>query len=166
MNLPNFLTCCRVCLVPPLCLLLWGGLNLYALAVFAVAAVTDFFDGYLARKTSPTAFGRLLDPIADKLLVISTLVVLIGLGDSSLVLPTLLLIAREVAVGGKRIWVARQQLTMPPLTLAKWKTALQMLALALLIVGAPSASPLAVLGLWLLWAAVALSLISGWQYLR
>lgn len=158
-NLANILTLCRVGLVAPLCWLLWVGADYYALAVFLVAAASDFFDGYLARKNGTTSIGRVLDPLADKLLVVSVLVTLIGRGDESLLLPALLLIAREVAIGSWREWAAHKKAAVPSSPLAKWKTAAQMGALTLLIVGSP-------LGLWLLWAAVGLGLASGWRYLR
>ncbi len=155
-NAANALTILRLVAAAPFCWLLLNGFNIHALAVFAAAALTDYFDGYLARRLGSTRLGRVLDPIADKLLVFTALLTMLALGDRELLLPTVLLVLRETAVAWRR---ARTRISIS--TLAKWKTALQMIALGLLMLDGPPAEA----GFWLLWLSVALSLASGWVYL-
>ena len=159
MNLPTFLTVVRILLIAPLCVLLWHNQQLAALAVLAVASLTDYLDGKLARKLGPTQLGKILDPLADKLLVMAVLVVLVARGQEGLVVPAVLLLAREFMVQSLREYAGLVGKELPSLGLAKWKTAIQLLALAGLI-WAPA------VGVWLLWLAVVLGWVSGWQYLR
>jgi CDP-diacylglycerol--glycerol-3-phosphate 3-phosphatidyltransferase len=145
-----------------------------ALAAFVVAAVTDFFDGWLARRYQATSvWGAILDPIADKVLVCATLVGLLAGGGVALTIPAGLILMREFAVSGLREVVAARGLKLPVTWLAKWKTTLQLVALAALIVlfgwpafGLPQSwTPVwAEASLSLLWLAAVVTLITGAQY--
>jgi len=143
------------------------------LAAFVVAAITDFFDGWLARRFQATSvWGAILDPIADKVLVCATLLGLLA-GGGSLTIPAGLILMREFAVSGLREVVAARGLKLPVTWLAKWKTTLQLVALAALIVlfgwpafGLPDAlaRSWAEASIGLLWLATAVTLITGGQY--
>ena len=175
-NLPNALTISRIVAIPVVCLLLlpdttWGAW--LALAVYVAACVTDFLDGYLARTwQQQSRFGRMLDPIADKLLVASLLLMLVGIDRLSGVhiLPAAVILCREITVSGLREYLAELQVGMPVTRLAKWKTGIQMGAIGFLVVG--DAGPLlgpftpTTIGIYGLWAAAALTLVTGYDYLR
>ncbi len=171
-SLPNLLTLSRI--APLLVLLLSMGappLRWLALTLFALAGLTDFLDGYLARHRSEvSALGRFLDPIADKLLVASVLLMLVAkdIVVGLVVLPALVILCREILVSGLREYLAEIQVSMPSSRLAKWKTAVQMIALGLLIVGeaGPSSIPVQLIGEAALWLAAALTLVTGYDYLR
>jgi len=145
-----------------------------ALAAFVVAAVTDFFDGWLARRFQATSvWGAILDPIADKVLVCATLLGLLAGGGVLLALPAALILVREFAVSGLREVVAARGLKLPVTWLAKWKTTLQLVALAALIVlfGWPAFGlPFTWTPRWaeasfaLLWVAAAVTVVTGAQY--
>ena len=172
-RLPNILTYGRIAAVPVIvgCLLIGGdGARWTALAIFIVAAVTDFFDGYLARLWSQqSSLGRMLDPIADKLLVASLIVMLVATQQISglLVVPAIIILAREILVSGLREYLAEIKVSVPVTALAKWKTTIQMLALGFLIVGdaGPSVIPVQWIGEAGLWIAGALTAITGYDYL-
>ncbi len=146
--------------------------NWISFAVYILAAVTDFLDGYLARAWGQqSALGRFLDPIADKLLVAAVLLALIALDHLGGIhfLPALIILCREILVSGLREFLAGVQVGVPVTQLAKWKTALQLAALGLLLIG--SAGPdffsltpgdIGIIGLW---GAAALTLITGYEYL-
>lgn len=154
--IPNAITFLRILLIPPIVTLLLCQRPLWALALFLLTAATDAVDGFLARRMNQVSeVGKFLDPLADKLLVISVLVVLIELGKVSSV-PVLLIIAREFWVSGIRI--ARKE-SLPSSRLAKVKTVLQILAAAMLIAGVPY-------GTEMLWLAVIVSIVSGIEYAR
>ncbi len=175
-NLPNILTFSRIVAIPVLV-----GLLLFfddplgswlAFAAYLFACVTDFFDGYLARAWhQQSAFGRFLDPIADKLLVASTLLVLVGIDriEGLTVLPAAVILCREILVSGLREFLAEVRVPVPVTTMAKWKTGIQMVALGFLLVGpaGPRFGPLTTteIGIYGLWGAAALTLISGYDYL-
>ncbi|HEX9569661.1 MAG TPA: CDP-diacylglycerol--glycerol-3-phosphate 3-phosphatidyltransferase [Rhodospirillales bacterium] len=175
-KLPNILTFSRIIAIPVLVALLlfvddplgsW-----LAFAAYTFACVTDFFDGYLARAWhQQSAFGRFLDPIADKLLVASVLLVLVGIHRFSglTVLPAAVILCREILVSGLREFLAEVQVSVPVTTLAKWKTGIQMVALGFLLVGpsGPDFGPLTTteVGIYGLWGAAALTLITGYDYL-
>jgi len=173
-SLPNLLTLARIALIPVVAVLLyvpapWA--SWAALAVYLVAAVTDWLDGYLARRLNAASpLGRFLDPIADKLLVTAIIVLLIANGTIGPItaIPALVILCREILVSGLREYLAELGVGMPVSKLAKWKTASQMVALGLLILG-PTAiwgySPL-LPGLALLWIAGVLTAITGWDYLK
>ncbi|MGZ8995592.1 MAG: CDP-diacylglycerol--glycerol-3-phosphate 3-phosphatidyltransferase [Rhodospirillales bacterium] len=175
-NLPNILTLSRILATPVVCLLLLAGTvtgSWIAFAVYFYACVTDFFDGYLARvRQQQSSFGRFLDPVADKLLVASILLILVGIDRLSGVdiLAAIVILCREILVSGLREHLAGLQVGMPVTRLAKWKTTIQMIALGLLVVGdvGPSVFGLTMtnLGVYGLWLAAALTLITGYDYLR
>ena len=170
-SLPNLLTIGRIVLIPILIGLFyvdgpWA--QWIACAVFIVAATTDFFDGYLAREWKmQSPFGRWLDPVADKLLVGATVVMLVGF-DRAPLLPSMVIILREIMVSGLREYMAEVSVGLPVSRLAKWKTAVQMVAIGFLIVGdaGPDWLPVAWIGWVGLWAAAVLTLVTGWDYLN
>jgi len=175
-NLPNVLTYGRVVAVPVVVgLLFWPDddwMRWTALGVFAAAAITDFFDGYLARVwEQQSALGRMLDPIADKLLVAACLMVLVSnktiTGLS--VWAALIILCREILVSGLREFLAELRVSVPVTQVAKWKTTLQLLALGFLIAG-PAGEPVlpgtVKIGIGLLWVAAILTLYTGWDYFR
>jgi cardiolipin synthase (CMP-forming) len=178
--LPNLLTYSRIAAVPVVvgCLywqdILQGGLWLrwLALVVFIAAGVTDFFDGYLARKWGEqSTFGRMLDPIADKLLVSSCLLMLAA--DSTIrgwsLWAAIVILCREILVSGLREYLAELRVSVPVTQLAKWKTTLQLVAVGFLVLGragdvvVPVVTPI---GLTLLWLSALLTLYTGWDYFR
>jgi cardiolipin synthase len=175
-NLPNILTLSRILAIPivvPFMFMEPPLGNWLAFSVYTYACVTDFFDGYLARAWSQqSAFGRFLDPIADKLLVAAVLLMLVGAGpvDGIHMLPAVVILCREILVSGLREFLADAHVSVPVTVLAKWKTAIQMLALGFLIVGAagPDFGPLSTtdIGLLGLWGAAILTLVTGYDYLR
>ncbi len=140
-NLPNILTAIRILIIPILVLVLYlPGIisKLIAAILFVFAAITDYFDGYLARSMhAQSNFGRCLDPIADKLIVIVAIVMLIGFSnqDPWIVIPGLIIICREILVSGLREFLAELHVGMPVSKLAKYKTAVQMTAITLLLLG-------------------------------
>jgi cardiolipin synthase len=173
-TLPNLLTASRILIVPVLVGLLylradWASWS--ALAVFVLASVTDWADGYFARQRKEvTPLGRFLDPIADKFLVAAVLVMLVA-SDRVTGLPVaavLLILCRELLVSGLREFLAGMAIEMPVSKLAKWKTGVQMVALGVLIVGesGPEVLPVRLIGEALLFVALALTLITGWDYMK
>jgi cardiolipin synthase len=178
-DLPNLLTLSRIAALPVLVLLAmlqtpWGDVG--ACLVFAAAAITDYFDGKIARERQLiSAFGRMLDPIADKLLVAAALMLLVGLGRLSWpgLLPAIVIMLREILVSGLREYLAGLAVGLPVTRLAKWKTGVQMAALGTLLAGDTGASvlylswlPVGWIGEVLLWIAAALTLWTGWDYVR
>ncbi len=171
LNLPNLLTLTRILLIPVFILLFSTPSPKRALAaavVFAVAALTDFLDGYLARRQSQvTKLGRLLDPIADKLLVVSGLILLVQFQRVAGLLA-ILIIAREVAVTGLRAVAASEGLVLSADPIGKYKMTAQVIAIIILILEdglLPGHWPLHEGGTVLLYVALALSLVSGTRYL-
>ena len=169
-NLPNLLTFSRLLLIPIFILLFshpTSERSLAAAAVFGIAAITDLLDGCLARRRSEvTRLGRLLDPIADKLLVISGLILLVEFQRVAAVVA-ILIIAREVAVTGIRAISAAEGIVLSAETTGKYKMTAQVLAILCLIV-AESVDPewnLYAIGNVLLYGALMLGLISGAKYL-
>lgn len=171
-NLPNILTISRILVIPVIFLSLY--VNSFAWTIFigilfVAAAVTDYFDGYLARcRNQTSAFGRLLDPIADKLLVASALVVILVKPDMIWTklsyIPVFVILCREILVSGLREFLREVNVGLPVTRLAKWKTGFQMTALAMMLFN----------GLWiwhyigefLLWVAGVLTFITGYQYFQ
>lgn len=174
--LPNMLTYARVLAVPVVAaLLFWPDEPLMrwtALAVFVIAAVTDFLDGWLARAWSQqSTMGRMLDPIADKLLVSGVILMLAA--DRTITSWTLwagiIILCREILVSGLREFLAELKVSVPVSRVAKWKTALQLVALGFLIAGRAGDRVLPYttqIGLALLWGAALLTLYTGWDYLK
>jgi cardiolipin synthase len=178
--LPNLLTYARIAAVPAVVgLLFWqsimgGGLWLrgVALVVFIAAGVTDFLDGYLARVWGQqSSLGRMLDPIADKLLVASCLLMLAAeetIRGWSL-LAAVIILCREILVSGLREHLAELRVSVPVTRLAKWKTILQMVAVGFLIAGPAGDQIVPVvtkIGIILIWASAILTLYTGWDYMR
>jgi CDP-diacylglycerol--glycerol-3-phosphate 3-phosphatidyltransferase len=175
-NIPNLLTYGRVVAVPIVVgLMFWPEefwMRWTALAIYAVAAITDFFDGYLARMLSQqSALGRMLDPIADKLLVSACLMMLVANHDISGVSlwAAIVILCREILVSGMREFLAELRVGLPVSTVAKWKTTAQLLALGFLIVGPAGEEVLPgniKIGVTLLWIAASLTLYTGWDYMK
>jgi len=174
-GLPNFLTLSRIMVIP----LLVGAFflpapfnNWISFGLFLAASATDYFDGWLARRLGQTSsLGRFLDPVADKLLVAAAIVMLVW-ADRAPVVPALIILCREILVSGLREFLAELKVGLPVTQLAKWKTAAQMLALCLLLVGleTPLADQIPVslmeIGVALLWIAAGLTAFTGYDYLR
>ncbi len=174
LTLPNLLTIGRIAAIPVVVALLLVDGRIapwVACIVFTIAAVTDILDGYLARMMkTESRLGRLLDPIADKLLVGAVLLALAGTGrvSESTIVPAVVILCREFLVSGLREHLAQLNVSLPVTWLAKWKTFVQMVALGFLIVGdaAPDLIPARLIGEIGLWAAAVVTLITGWDYLK
>jgi cardiolipin synthase len=173
-SLPNILTMCRIAVIPVLVALFYvggpTGMGL-ACAVFVLAGLTDYLDGAIARARSQhSAFGRVLDPIADKLLVSSALLMLAGFNQlgSYEMIPAVVILCREIVVSGLREFLAELNVPLPVTQLAKWKTTIQIVAIAFLIAGEATPSPwhAHLIGQVGLWIAAGLTLITGWDYAR
>lgn len=174
-NLPNLLTYFRILLVPLVVIALYleeDAGNWTALALFAMAGITDWLDGYLARAWNQTSnLGRMLDPIADKLLVAVVLLALTWQGTIAgySLWAAIIILCREILVSGLREYLAGLRVSVPVTQLAKWKTAIQMVALAFLLLGPAGdriVPGITELGLTLLWAAAILTLYTGYDYFR
>lgn len=143
-----------------------------AVSIFVAASITDFFDGYLARIWKQTSnIGRMLDPIADKLLVSACLLLLAA--DSTIAGWTLwaaiIILCREILVSGLREYLAELKVSVPVSRLAKWKTFVQMVAIVFLLAG-PAGNKIfpytTEFGIIMLWVAALLTLWTGWDYFR
>lgn len=176
LSLPNLLTYGRIAAVPALvaCLYFLQGdaARWSAMALFVAAGVTDWLDGYLARIwEQQSALGQMLDPIADKLLVGATLLMLVHDGTISgmAVFAAIIILCREILVSGLREFLAELNVKIRVTQLAKWKTTMQMVALGVLLTGdaGERAVPgIMLVGLALLWLAALLTLWTGYDYLR
>jgi cardiolipin synthase (CMP-forming) len=188
LNVANILTYSRIAAVPVVVgFLYWQSildgplwLRWIALFIFIMAGVTDFLDGYMARTLGQqSAFGRMLDPIADKLLVASCLLMLAA--DVTIHGWTLwagvVILCREVLVSGLREYLAALRVSVPVSKLAKWKTTVQLVAIGFLIAGeagddlvamvSENAGPIVtMIGIWLLWISAIVTLYTGWDYFR
>jgi len=177
-DLPNLLTLSRIAAIPLLVLLVamrgpWT--DLLACIVFTAAAITDYLDGQIARNRRQSSdFGRMLDPIADKLLVGATLMTLAGERRLSIsgLYPAIVILLREILVSGLREYLAGIRIGLPVTKLAKWKTGFQMGALGTLLAGDSAAQalglgflPVSAIGEAMLWIAAGLTLLTGWDYL-
>jgi CDP-diacylglycerol--glycerol-3-phosphate 3-phosphatidyltransferase/cardiolipin synthase len=189
LTLPNLLTLSRIVTVPVLVALLWWPSwetgYLAAFAVYSLMGVTDYFDGYVARAQGTVSkLGVFLDPIADKIMVAAVILVLTAqgvltgpyVGDMH-VIAGLIILIREIAVSGLREFLGGIQVSVPVSRLAKWKTTLQIICLGALILGRGMPWWTVTLGnltmnlphtvgLITLWGAAALTVITGWDYLR
>ena len=181
---PNYLTVIRIAIIPLVAIFLiinmdWS--RWLACLLYFIACISDFFDGYIARTTGQTsALGRFLDPVADKLLVATIIIVLIAMGGDKEGLSPLnaiagiIIVLREITVSGLREYLAEIKVSVPVSSLAKWKTAFQMLSLGFLIVGNTSAKWLAItefipatdVGVILLWISAIITIVTGQDYLR
>ena len=180
--LPNLLTYGRIIAVPlvVLCFYLEGKLQSSdfarwsALAIFIIASITDYFDGYLARAWDQTStIGRMLDPIADKLLIASCLLLLAADTDRTIagwsLWAAIIILCREILVSGLREYLAELKVSVPVTQLAKWKTAVQMIAIGFLLAG-PAGDKIfpyvTQMGITLLWIAAIITLYTGYDYFR
>jgi len=180
LSLPNLLTLSRIFAVPILVFLLWRPAPLdYAITfvLYCVVGITDYFDGYLARAQGRISrLGQFLDPIADKIMVGAVLVMLISSRKANPmpeiaglhIIPALVILLREIIVSGLREFLAELRVSIPVSALAKWKTAFQMIALGALILGGamPEMPWVHTVGIVCLWLAAALTLVTGYDYLR
>ncbi|USO01872.1 MAG: CDP-diacylglycerol--glycerol-3-phosphate 3-phosphatidyltransferase [Alphaproteobacteria bacterium] len=174
LNFPNLLTLLRIAVIPLVLGLLWlntPSMNFGAMVFFAIACITDFFDGYFARRWDQvSAFGRTLDPIADKLLVSLCLFVLVSMDriEGVHVLPALIILCREILVSGLREYLASVQILLPVSRGAKWKTALQMVAVGALVLGSGGGDvfPTHAVGVFLLWLSAGLTIITAYAYMK
>src|SRR4051794_19211068 len=177
-DLPNVLTLSRIAAIPLLVVLVALRLpvaDFAACLLFSAAAITDYFDGRIARLRRLTSnLGRMLDPIADKLLVGATLMLLAGLGRLSPwgLYPAIVIMLREILVSGLREYLAGLRIGLPVTRLAKWKTGFQMGSIGTIVAGDSGASvihldflPVSWLGEAGLWVAAALTLATGWDYM-
>jgi cardiolipin synthase len=189
-QIPNTITVLRILLVPVFAVafvLPGDGWRLVAFAVFAVAGLSDFLDGMLARALNqPSDFGRMLDPIADKILVGVALMMLVaegsvrefnltmGLASLLRLVPALIILAREILISGLREFLAGVSVSVPVSSIAKFKTAVQMVAIGAMILtpladrfapGIPAVTYNAV-AYGLLWLAAGLTVITGYAYFR
>lgn len=174
MNWPTFLTLSRVFSIPVIFLGLWLHTKAgcwYAAVTFMFACATDYMDGWLARSFGQvTRFGEFLDPIADKLLVGSTLLLLAGFGHITghVLIPACVILCREIIISGLREWLAGVQQHVPVSALAKWKTALQLGAIVFILLGHPDTigDPFHTIGVCLLYVAAVLTVVTGIVYVR
>ena len=178
--IPNLLTYARIVAVPLVVACLYGQsilaggmwLRWVALAIFVAAAITDVLDGYFARSLGQqSSFGRMLDPIADKLLVSSCLLMLAA--DETIkgwsLWAAIVILCREILVSGLREYLAELRVSVPVTTLAKWKTTAQLVAIGFLLAGQAGDQiiPIVTLtGLSLLWVSAIVTLYTGYDYFR
>lgn len=173
-SLPNLLTMSRIVVIPLVVATFYVDSTLtrwIAVGLFAAAGISDFFDGWLARRWNQvSSLGRFLDPIADKLLVAAILFMLVAFNRVSewSVLPAMVILCREILVSGLREFLAELRVGVPVTKLAKWKTTFQLVALPVLLIGnaAPYGIPGQLIGEGFLWFAALLTAITGWDYLR
>ena len=174
LTLPNILTLSRIVAMPVMVLLLWHPSPWdywLAFGLYALVAITDYFDGYLARAQGTVSkLGVFLDPIADKIMVATVIVMLLftqKIVDYA-VIAALIILLREIAVSGLREFLAELRVSVPVSQLAKWKTTFQLISLGALILGGalPSQEWIAWVGLFCLWSAAGLTVVTGWDYLR
>ena len=174
LNIPNLLTWARIVLIPLVIGVYYAPLsvheqNLFATIAFAVAAITDWFDGWLARKLGQTsAFGAFLDPVADKLIVAAALAILVQLGRADAVVA-FIIVGREIAISALREWMAKigAAKSVAVSLVGKLKTTAQMIAIPLLLYSDPVFGlPVALFGEWLIWLAAVLTLWSMGYYLN
>lgn len=175
-SLPNLLTYGRIAAIPALvALLFWprdDWMRWIALAIYVAAAVTDYLDGWIARAWSQhSAIGRMLDPIADKLLVCALLLMLVADGTiyGWSLWAAIVILCREILVSGLREFLAELQVSVPVSKVAKWKTTAQLLALGFLVAGPAGDKVLPYntqIGIVMLWLAAILTIYTGWDYLN
>ncbi len=189
--LPNALTTGRILSIP---IIIWGILAMsrvtegfvirpsWIIALFLLAAITDFFDGYLARRWNVASnFGRMIDPIADKLLVAGCIIAfaIVSKGNWIILIPGIAIVFRDIFVSGIREHAALSNRAMPPTQLAKWKTACEMLSIFILLiwVAAQALAPIddtipvivsytGIVGAVILWIAASLSVFTGYHYFK
>ncbi len=170
-NLANILTITRLALLPVIIVLFYlpgSGAAWWCLALYSIGAITDFIDGWVARKFNQvTPFGTFLDPISDKVFVVTMLLMLVSVDriDGIGVIAVVVILTREFMVSGMREFLGPKNIKLPVTKLAKWKTTIQMLATGILVVG-----PYVPLGTFAgqtgLIAAAVLTVMTGWNYLK
>ena len=174
-NLPNALTFARIFAIPLVALCFFFPSNTarwIALAVFILAAATDYLDGYFARIYQlQSRFGQMLDPIADKLLIAVCLLLLVGDGTigGAMIWAAIVILCREILVSGLREFLADLRVSIPVTNLAKWKTVLQSVAIGFLLAGPAGEAVLPFtleIGAIALWCAAILTLYTGYDYFR
>lgn len=175
-NLPNYLTYARIAVIPAIIVAfylkgVWG--YYLAAGLFLAASITDWLDGYVARLwQASSAIGRFLDPIADKLLVATSLMLLVQANTDTQtradIIPCIAIVCREILVSGLREFLAEIRVGVPVSRLAKWKTGVQMGAIFLLLLGpaGPGWLHAEVTGRVFLWLAGLLTLVTGYAYLK
>ena len=180
LSIPNLLTLSRIFAVPILVFLLWRPTPvdyLITYVLYCLVGITDYLDGYLARAQGKISkLGQFLDPIADKIMVAAVIIMLISSRKANPVpeieglhiIPALVILLREIIVSGLREFLAELRVGIPVSALAKWKTTFQLVALGALILGGglPAYPFVHTVGIISLWAAAALTLITGYDYLR
>jgi CDP-diacylglycerol--glycerol-3-phosphate 3-phosphatidyltransferase/cardiolipin synthase len=174
LTLPNILTLSRIVAIPLLVVLLWHPQpSHYALCfvLYVLMGVTDYFDGYLARAQGAVSrLGIFLDPIADKIMVAAVIVMLVFTRDIDEwnVVAAIIILTREIAVSGLREFLAQLSVSVPVSKLAKWKTTFQLVSLGGIILGGalPEWEWIRFTGIFSLWAAAILTMVTGWDYLR
>lgn len=171
-NLPNYLTFFRICVIPVIIITFYFDDKVFAhrlgAFLFLLAAITDFFDGHIARKYHlESNFGRMLDPIADKLLVGAVLLMVVKFNKANEI-PCILILMREIFITGLREFLAELHVKVAVSKLAQVKTTMQMVALFFMLLGSVGSGLI-----WLddfahyvLWAAAILTLITGYHYFR
>lgn len=175
LSVPNLLTYGRILAIPAIvaCMYMettfW---NWVSVGIFIAAAITDYLDGYLARALSQFSnLGKMLDPIADKLLVGAVVIMLVANGTIAglALIPAIIILSREILVSGLREYLGQLNLSLPVSKLAKWKTTVQLIALGVLIAG-PAGDALVAgtttAGIVLLWIAALLTVWTGYDYVR
>lgn len=179
-NLPNMLTYARILAVPliVLCFYLEGRVRptdwwrWAAVTIFIIASITDYLDGYIARIWKQTSnIGKMLDPIADKLLVSAALLLLAfdRTIDKWSLWAAIIILCREILVSGLREYLAALKVSVPVTQLAKWKTAMQLVAVGFLLAGPAGDKILPYtteMGIALLWASAIVTLYTGYDYFR
>ncbi len=171
MNLPNILTMSRIILIPLIVMLILSDTQAnhwFAFGLYVFAALTDFFDGYFARRWQiVSALGRMLDPIADKLIVGALLIVFAynGAFDMSLTYAAVLIMLREIAVSGLREFLGGEQITVHVSEVAKYKTTVQLVALGAIML-LPVVPNLDLSAYAMMWLATGLTVYTGYDYFR
>jgi cardiolipin synthase len=180
LSIPNMLTCARIAAIPVVIACIYAQsiydgplwLRWVAVAVFIAAGITDYLDGYYARVyNQQSAFGRMLDPIADKLLVASCLLMLAadGIIHGWSLWAAIIILCREILVSGLREYLAGLRVSLPVTRLAKWKTTVQLVAIGFLLAGEAGDQIVPIVtqtGLALLWISAIFTLYTGWDYFR
>lgn len=172
-TLPLALTLLRIVLTVPILFLLQGRqsewMTALAILLFMVASITDYYDGYYARKLNQvTNLGKFLDPVADKILVSCLLILFVAQGKVDIWM-VILFITRDTLIGGIRAAASADGVVISAQTTGKWKAALQMISIPMIMADFPFVPewfPIVKIGYFLLWFSVGLSLLSGWQYIQ
>lgn len=176
-SLPNLLTIARIAMIPLFVAAYYfsvgdAALRWLAFSLFVLAAITDAVDGLIARRwRAESSLGRMLDPIADKLIVAAALLMLVSDGSIQGInlIPALVILCREILVSGLREFLAQAAVSLPVTSLAKFKTVMQMIAIAALIAARPGEfmfQGVTTVALIVLWVAAALTFYTGYAYLR